>query len=222
MIDIRTAANPRVPRSISNVTLSPSAMVSGAEEMWKKYFFAAVGILYEAVAFRGGEILDAPCGGQYFHFLLFGCRNLDLRDVYLRLGFDILGAWCAVCRSRPHRLSYPRKNSYRRFCVRPCVFAFPVVFCSLSFSRSLLPVVIRFAILCCYAAIAPVAGLYPSVLLYFRCPIPVFKAEKVPDSAAFPRYTELWDMDFVLVCKNIHHHFLWHHLRCLSPARGRL
>ena len=57
----------------------------------EKVFFAAVGILYEAVAFRGGEVLDAPCGGQYLHFLLLGCRNLDLRDVYLRLGFDILG-----------------------------------------------------------------------------------------------------------------------------------
>ena len=75
MIDIRTAANPRV-RCGRDV---------------EKVFFAAVGILYEAVAFRGGEVLDAPCGGQYFHFLLLGCRNLDLRDVYLRLGFDILG-----------------------------------------------------------------------------------------------------------------------------------
>ena len=37
-IDIRTAFIPRIPRSISNVTLSPSAIVAGAEEIWKKYF----------------------------------------------------------------------------------------------------------------------------------------------------------------------------------------
>ena len=38
MIEIRTAFIPRVPRSISNVTLSPSVIPSGAEVTWKKYF----------------------------------------------------------------------------------------------------------------------------------------------------------------------------------------
>ena len=38
MIEIRTAFIPRVPRSISNVTLSPSVIPSGAEVIWKKYF----------------------------------------------------------------------------------------------------------------------------------------------------------------------------------------
>ena len=54
MIEIRTAFIPRVPRSISNVTLSPSVIPSGAEGKWEKNFSP----LPKSLIKRAEEILE--------------------------------------------------------------------------------------------------------------------------------------------------------------------
>ena len=104
----------------------------GRREMWKKYC-AAVGILCRQWQHRRAVMLGAPVeGGISIHPVWV---SISICETSIRLGLTSWGVLViAVCRSRPHRLSYPRKRTRTISLFVACVFCFSWFILELSVS----------------------------------------------------------------------------------------